>query len=168
MGLSWAAFGDGPLWLGIFLASWGCLLCSIARTGQEEQRKGRLLAVYCPEPFVLEGFPWVWPSGRKSDPAQGIKLQSPPWGHSPPYHAICCILPWNEEADQPGPQTWLSMERGGTQPGASCIAGSCARKKRMPRVAKSSRPNLQKESKEIWIFTNEISQFLHVGLVRNK
>lgn len=49
----------------------GLPLCCIARASQEELRKGRLLAAYCPEDLVLEHFPWVWLSVKKSDPVLG-------------------------------------------------------------------------------------------------
>ena len=69
--------------VGHFPGRVGLPLCSTARAGQEELRKGRLLAVYCPEDLAFEGFPWVWLSVKRSDPVLGESASRRAGGHSP-------------------------------------------------------------------------------------
>lgn len=128
--------------VGHFPGTVGLPLCCTARAGQGELRKGRLLAVYCSEDLVLEGFPWVWLSVKRSDPVLGESASLHAGGTHPVSH--WCILPRNEEADQPGPQTQSSVETAGGHPWASCMGRQCARRKRTPHVAKPSRPSKEK------------------------
>lgn len=87
MALPWAAFGDRPLWSGIFLALWGRLLCCIAGAGQEEQRKGMIVAAYGPDLFVC-GFPVDLAKWKGKGTLCRERAPVPILGAVTPYHGI--------------------------------------------------------------------------------
>lgn len=131
--------------VGHFPGTVGLPLCCTARAGQGELRKGRLLAVYCSEDLVLEGFPWVWLSVKRSDPVLGESASLHAGGTHPVSH--WCILPRNErQTSQDHKPSPLWRPLAGIH-GQAVWAGSVPEGNARPMWP--NLPDLQKKSNEI-------------------
>lgn len=96
MALPWAVLRDKLFQLGIFLALWRCLLCSVAVVGLEEQKEDVLLAA-C---GISRGFGQEERKNNLPGRSGEMAMPSP---HAGDIHPLARVLPLNEEAAQRGP-----------------------------------------------------------------